>query len=788
MIRNLPQDRLGFVPCKGGCDFVTPISLQKPGLLRICMNMEIGVNGGYETSQGYEAYDGRAAPSDATYTVLPANITGTVVAGNTVTGATSAATGTVIDTESAAVIITQLVGTFVSGENLTVSAVVQAAMTADPVTKGASTPALNAKYLNLAADVYRALILAVPGEGTIRGICRLSGVLYAWRNAVGGATMAIYKSTISGWSLVPLGREVAFTSGGLKLSTGTVTLTGGASGSVDGITVNSVQIMSGAVVYRTSLSFTAADVAANINAFTSVPDYTASASGAVITITAVTGGAGSVGFVVTPASTTITTSSANMDGGAGIAIAEGDTITGAASAATAVITRVVLTSGSWTNDTAAGYLVFASQTGTFQSENLNIGATLNVATIAGNSAAITLSPSGRVKHFIYNFGGQAGTKRVYGCDGINLGFEFDGTVYVRIRTGMTTDTPTNVICHKSHLFFSFASSVQHSGTGYPYVWSPIFGAAEIAVGDTITGFSIEMGSEAVSALGILSRNTVHVLYGNDSVDWNLVRYRDEIGAYENSIQNIGSTCMVDDTGIVSLRAVNVFGNFAGEAISQLIKPFIQTRKATVTDSCIARGKNQYRVFFGDKQAAYMTFSNGNILGIMTQTLVHKVEVIHSVESSTGNEEIFFGSDDGYCYQMEKGTSFNGSAIESLAMFQYYNCGVPRTNKRFKGASIEASGTGYTEFSIGYEIGYGSSDFAQPGAYENTAAANFNEARWDTFDWEDFYWDSEYAKPFNVKLTGCAENIGMIFYKSSDEHQPTKISGIMLRYQMGRALR
>ena len=98
-------------------------------------------------------------------------------------------------------------------------------------------------------------------------------------------------------------------------ATGTVTLTGGGSGSVDSIKVNGVEVMSGAVSFVTDLPLTAAAVAANINAHTSSPEYTAYAIGAVITITAAIAGTASNTFVVTPTATTITTSKTDMAGG-----------------------------------------------------------------------------------------------------------------------------------------------------------------------------------------------------------------------------------------------------------------------------------------------------------------------------------------------------------------------------------------------------------------------------------------------------------------------------------------
>jgi len=98
-------------------------------------------------------------------------------------------------------------------------------------------------------------------------------------------------------------------------ATGTVTLTGGASGAVDGITVNGVQIMSGAVAFATDIPTTAAAVATNINLHTSSPDYTAVAVGALITITAVTANLATNGYVVAATTTTITATNTDMTGG-----------------------------------------------------------------------------------------------------------------------------------------------------------------------------------------------------------------------------------------------------------------------------------------------------------------------------------------------------------------------------------------------------------------------------------------------------------------------------------------
>jgi hypothetical protein len=98
-------------------------------------------------------------------------------------------------------------------------------------------------------------------------------------------------------------------------ATGTVTLTGGAAGSVNNVTVNGVTITSGGVLFTTDLATTATAVAANITAYISTPNYTATAVGPVITITASDAGQSPNGFVVATSTTTITATTTDMGGG-----------------------------------------------------------------------------------------------------------------------------------------------------------------------------------------------------------------------------------------------------------------------------------------------------------------------------------------------------------------------------------------------------------------------------------------------------------------------------------------
>ena len=92
---NVPirQDWIAF---KGGLDTTTPAMSKPPGTVIAAQNFEQDVNGGYNTIQGYERFDGRARPSDAQYATLSCLITTTVNVGDIVTDVTGTIFGTVI--------------------------------------------------------------------------------------------------------------------------------------------------------------------------------------------------------------------------------------------------------------------------------------------------------------------------------------------------------------------------------------------------------------------------------------------------------------------------------------------------------------------------------------------------------------------------------------------------------------------------------------------------------------------------------------------------------------------
>jgi hypothetical protein len=695
-MRELPtvETKVEFVAFNGGLDVVSPPLAIPPGSAREAQNYEQDINGGYAPIVGYERFSGKAKPSDASYAVLTCDITGSVSVGDVLTDDAATSFGTVIALPTGQAILTLITGTFSTG-NIKVSGVVVGTCTDAQVTDGAATSLLHAQYKNLAADVYRALIAAVPGSGNIRGVWLYNDAVYALRDNAGATACVMHKSTTSGWSAVALGRE-------LKFSTGTA------------------------------------------------------------------------------------------------AVAEGATLTGATSGATGVVTRISLESGSYGAGTAAGHFIFASIVGTFQNgENLQV-AGVTKAVAVGADAAITFAvPGGRFEFINKNFGGSANTTRMYGCDGRNRAFEFDGTVFVPINTGMTSDAPTHISAFKNQLFLSFGGSVQHSAPGQPYVWNAVLGAAELAVGDTVTGFQVQPSGNSEGALAIFCRNNISVLYGSTVLDWELNPLNAQAGGIAYTIQHIGQTVMLDDRGLTSLAATQAYGNFASATLSKRIQTWLKQRRSLATASTIIRDKNQYRVFFSDGSALFVTmdptspsapFGPGGVpvVGMLPQVFPNAVRCACSGEMSDGTEVAFFGSSDGYIYQMERGTSFDGAEIEAYLNLVFNHSKSPRQLKCYRRATFEVAGTGYAEVNFSYQLGYGTTSYEQSGV-ENVVAA-LRPAYWDTFTWDAFTWDGAALTPTEVDLVGTAENVSFMFRSKSDYFQPLRISGALVQFSPRRNLR
>lgn len=689
---------------EGGLDLVSTPYAIPPGRLIACQNYE-PTQRGYQRMDGYERFDGHPKPSMQTYQYLNfTNGTAAILAGQTVTGATSGATGTMLvaATVSSGAYVSNnaaghfglgaVTGTFQAGENLQVAAVTVAVLNGATVQNGALTDSEDTSYFQTAVTNARSLIAAVPGSGNVLGVWCLNGTKFAFRNNVAGTAAQMWQATTTGWSMIALG------------------------------------------------------LALNFNAATS--GYTPQA---------------------------------------------GDTITGATSAATAVLQKICVTNGlgTWAAG-STGFFVFAAQVGTFQNgEQINIGAHNNVCTTTSIANPQTLGASGTFDFINHNLIGNASgvAKKMYGCNGAGRGFEYDGTVFVSIQTGMATDKPKHVSVYKDQLFFAFSGgSVQNSGIGLPYTWSVIVGANELVFGEEITGLS----KTWVDTLVVYGKTRIKQLNGNNVNDFSFTDVNLESGGLEWTDDQVGGPVYIDQRGLRSIATTQAFGNFQIGTLTKLVQPWFNGKQPTPTNpagyipvaACVVKSKDQYRAFYNDGSALVAYFSKQNEGGISAMTPVGmpiatglptialwqlpiNVTCACSVDDATYGGAVdvtLVGTDTGMVYEFDRGTSFDGAACEAFITFPFFNAGTPTMNKSWKKATVGIDCQPTSNLVFTAEFSDADPD-TQPTA-EIQPTVYGGGGYWDRALWNQFLWSQPYTGKALATTEGVGTNISLSIYSNT----------------------
>jgi len=662
-------------------DEITPLLQLPTGVARDALNFECSLLGGYARIAGYERYDGHAAPSSKTYTLVYVNAFSTTpVVGNTITGFSSGATGYVLYVGSNFIVCSEVTGSFAIGETIKVGA----STVGTSITAPASITALEvATYTGLAADRQRTHIAAVPGSGSILGVFVYNDVVYAFRNNAGGTAAALYKSSASGWTLVPYLDEVSFTAG------------------------------------------------------TTAP-------------------------------------------------AEGETIT--QGGVTATVKRVVLESGAWTGSAAGRFIISAPSGGSFSAGAATTAT--STFTLSGAESAITMLPGGRFETVIGNFSGAQTTTRVYGCDGVNYGFEFDGTILVQLHTTTVPDTPKHICIHKNYAVWAILSSIVLSAPGLPYDYTALSGAGAVACGGTVTNLIELPGDQSSPALGVYTRNNTYILYGvgfSGSNTFTLVPLNTGAGALHYTSQNMSKTYVFDDRGVIDMQTTLNYGNFLVDTITFKVNKFIPLKRALTVGSALNRSKSQYRLFFSDGYGLYITNGQASnaylqssiIGGSMPVYFPNPVTCIIEEKLSTGDEVTYFGSNNGFVYQLDMGTSFDGLAISAHITLGYNTTNSPRVLKRYRHAQLGVSSTAYCQFDFGYSFSYGDYTILQPSFA--TYNSNLSSTYWDAFIWDSFYWDGVASNPPEIEMNGTSECVAISINSNSAIFRQFSIDNAILHY-------
>jgi hypothetical protein len=229
--------RTQYYALEGGLDVTTPALSVKPGKALAMVNFEPWYQGGYRRIPGYERFDGRPKPSEATFTGFNVSSIAGLTLRDTITGDTSGTTGVLIgiydDTGltfgSDVIGVTQISGPgFQNGETCNTASF---SIDSLPTIGYSATIALEETWLLEAEEVYREDIAVVPGSGPVRGVWQRQADVYAIRDNVGATAGILHKASATGWTTtgITMAATIPFTTlAGDEILEGD-TITGGTS-------------------------------------------------------------------------------------------------------------------------------------------------------------------------------------------------------------------------------------------------------------------------------------------------------------------------------------------------------------------------------------------------------------------------------------------------------------------------------------------------------------------------------------------------------------------------------
>jgi len=390
---------------------------------------------------------------------------------------------------------------------------------------------------------------------------------------------------------------------------------------------------------------------------------------------------------------------------------------------------------------------------------------------------ITLNPGGRYEFINANYGGHASTMMMYGVDGANKGFQFDGTTYTEVSTGMTVDTPAHLHKYKNHLWYSFTGgSLQYSSLGIPTTWLALTGAAELGIGDEITGFRDVAGDSFV----VVCRNSTHIVSGTPgAADFNVSIYSDTAGALEWTIQRLAYPVYLDDNGVLELRSVQSYGDFQTATLSQNISKILAPLISSATASMISRSKNQYRLYFSNGTGMVFTFSGNKLAGIMPVNYGKTVKCCCNGVDSNGDEALFFGSDDGYVYQLDAGYSFDGEEVNAWIRPSFNHFKSPEHVKRFFKIVLEIDADETSDLAFLPVFDYG--DPNQPDAFEGILNVSGGGSSWDEENWEALYYDGAIISSAYGYLDAVGKNFSLLIRSELTYEKPHTIQGAIVHF-------
>lgn len=410
----------------------------------------------------------------------------------------------------------------------------------------------------------------------------------------------------------------------------------------------------------------------------------------------------------------------------------------------------------------------------------------------------SLTSGGSYSFFNSAFDLLAGHQReelFFFVNGVDHPAYYDGTQiqFITHANLPTTVFPTTINVFKNRLFLGYPDGrLFFSKVGDPTDFDAVNGAGVIEYNKVITNLQIVVGDtlaiflESTRGSGIQLLSSLYSeASGTDVVatyKFKQDEFSDRSGAYPRTVQRIlGQTLYMNDRGVSSLEAADVFGDFVASSLSKNVQSTLMRIKNLTTTSLVDRENNQYRLFFSNNQAFFITLDvDNNVKGITSVVYDHPVLGVSEGIDADGNDYKVFISNTGYVYKMDSGTSFDGGVIKTRMDTSFHSYGTPSFWKKFYKVVLETTSSSSLTIFGRFDFNYGSSDVPKTVVQEYQADNDLG-GKYGVDNWGAFTYGSSAVQSPTLYIQGVGNNMSMVLLTESAYEDPHTIHSAIVDY-------
>lgn len=387
-----------------------------------------------------------------------------------------------------------------------------------------------------------------------------------------------------------------------------------------------------------------------------------------------------------------------------------------------------------------------------------------------SSTGITLGGSGKVRFASHKF---STVKTLIIVDGTNKPYKFDGTTFSSITTATSDQDDSKFVTeHQDHLFFAKDNLLTFSAPSSDSDYSVGSGGGAFRFKNNISGL-VSFRDQLV----VFTASSIDIISGSSEADFVKKNITDDVGAVEeDTIQEIGGDIIfLGPDGLRLLSATDRINDFSLGVVTKVIQSEMTDFlvRSTSFASVVIRDKSQYRLLGFNS-----SFTDESALGILgTQFSPQGGEemawgelrginaYVAASERDETSEIAIFANDDGYVYQMEEGSSFDGKDIIATFATPFVYIDDPQLRKSFYKLNIYTDPQGSFESVVNLKLDFDTEGTVQPPEIEFSNITN-TVSLYGVSSYGTGSFGGKLKKIFTTQTVGSGFNVSLEFVSTS----------------------